>query len=181
MKQRQKQAVTVNVDILNTDLWYTGFGMTLKQLWNPSDKILLEGQLYKYKPGIDTMYITRWCQLTKNAIRVYKNQMTAKGFITKPQIALPLSVFRWVKKSKFIVPEKGKNAKLVKMLNKNQFELWYSREVLDVIMLNFLKSKIIEEENIDQEEHMDLGEILFSSQKGKDKDEWVRMLKKYIP
>ena len=125
MSPQNNNCIQVQMDILQTDLWFTGFGMTIKELWDPNDKVIFEGELYKYKPGIDTMYITRWCQLTKNVIRIYKNQMSAKGFSWKPILALPLKVFKWIKRSKFTVPEKGKNIKLIKILNKNQFELCY--------------------------------------------------------
>ena len=119
----QSEPIQIDTSLLQTDLWYTAFGMSLKQLCNPNDKILIEGELHKYKPGIDTMYIPRWCQLTQNAIRIYKTQMAAKGFSAKPILALPLRIFKCVKKSKFVVPEKGKNVKLIKVLNRNQFEL----------------------------------------------------------
>jgi hypothetical protein len=55
-----KSPITINFNLLQTDIWYTSFGMSVKDMCNPYDKILLEGELYKYKPGIDTMYITRW-------------------------------------------------------------------------------------------------------------------------
>jgi len=226
--QVQQNELMVDMSILETDLWYTGFGMSLRQMCDPREKIIIEGELYKYKPGIDTMYITRWCQLTKNSLRVYKNQMSAKGFSNKPLIALPLNIFKSIKKSKFFVPEKGKNWKLVKILNKNQFELWYKPEVLNLIMMNFLQSKIINdedsEENVLDDDHLDLSDklsilkgnltanetfkikatmetlnnsctwsnregewfwaekrLLFSSQRSKDKEQWTKAFKKYIP
>ena len=92
-----KEPISIDCKLLQTDLWFTAFGKTLKQMWNPHERILVEGELYKYKPGIDTMYITRWCQLTKTSLRIYKNQMAAKGFMTKPIIALPLNIFKGVK------------------------------------------------------------------------------------
>ena len=157
MSPQDNESIYINMELLQTDLWFTGFGMTIRELCDPNDKIVFEGELYKYKPGIDTMYITRWCQLTKNVIRIYKNQMAAKGFSGKPILALPLRIFKGIKKSKFVVPEKGKNIKLIKTLNKNQFELWYKKEVLDMIMLNFLQSKVIEnDENINTNNNEEL-------------------------
>lgn len=90
MTPQDNQSICVNMEILQTDIWFTGFGMTIRELCDPNDKVVFEGELYKYKPGIDTMYITRWCQLTKNVVRIYKNQMAAKGFTGKPILALPL-------------------------------------------------------------------------------------------
>lgn len=225
MRQNPKRSVDIDLNLLQTDLWFTGFGMTLKQLCNPSERILLETELFKYKPGIDTMYITRWFQLTKTSIRIYKNQMACRGFNSKPIIALPLSIFKTVKKSKFMVPEKGKNIGLIKVLNKNQFELFYKDEILNKIMVNFLHSKIIDREDEDvKDEDLDLTEklsilkgnltsnesfrinatmetlnnscawsnregewfcaekrLLFSTQRSRDKEVWIKTLKKYIP
>ena len=79
------------------------------------EKVVFEGEVLKYKPGLEKMYISRWCQMTKSSFRVYKNQMVAKGFATKPIIALPLAVFQKVIKSKFLVSEKGKKSNLSKV------------------------------------------------------------------
>ena len=144
---KEKVPIEVDFHTLQTELWFTGFGKNLKQLWNPNDKVIFEGELYKYKPGLNTMYITRWWQLTQNSFRIYKNQVAAKGFSFKPMIALPLSIFKGVKALRFNVPEKGKNLKLVKILNRNQFEIIYKDEILDQIMKNFLQSKIIERQD----------------------------------
>ena len=52
--------IQVDAHLLHTEMWYTAFGVPLRELCSDNDKIIFEGQLYKYKPGIDTMYITRW-------------------------------------------------------------------------------------------------------------------------
>lgn len=134
--------IQIDAHLLHTELWFTAFGVPLRELWNPYETILYEGELEKYKPGIDKMYITRWWQLTENTFRVYKTQMAAKGFANKPVWAIPLKILKWVKKTKFQVTEnKGKNAKLTKELNKNQFELVYKKDVLNAMMFNFLNSR----------------------------------------
>ncbi|CAI2360884.1 unnamed protein product [Moneuplotes crassus] len=147
--QKEKGPFKVDLSVLQTEHWYTSFGKTLKQLCNPHERILIEGELHKYKPGIDKMYIPRWCQLTKTSFRVYKNQVSAKGFNSKPLIALPLEIFKGVKKARFSVPEKGKHLKFIKSLKKNQFEILYRDDILDLIMKNFLHSKINERRDED--------------------------------
>ncbi|CAI2361468.1 unnamed protein product [Moneuplotes crassus] len=145
--QKEKEPININILLLQTERWFTGFGMTLSQLCNPHEKILIEGELYKYKPGIDKMYIARWCQLTKTSFRVYKNQVSAKGFGSKPILALPLEIFKGVKKAKFHIPNKGKDKKSTKISSKNQFEILYRDDILDAIMKNFLHSKINERQD----------------------------------
>ena len=109
----------------------------------------MEGELYRYKPGIDKVYITRWCQLTAKVFRVYKNQMAAKGFNDKPIIAIPLYAIENVKKSKFKVSKSSKLDKDNKILSQNQFEFTYKDDILNEIMMEFLESKgmLSEEEN----------------------------------
>lgn len=67
--------------------------------------------------------------------------MSAKGFNTKPIVAIPLYVISEVKKSKFKAPVKGKVIKDTLILNQNQFEFVYKEEILNEIMLEFLESK----------------------------------------
>jgi hypothetical protein len=98
-------------------------------------------------------------RLPRMQLEFINNQMSAKGFNSKPIIALPLYVFKGVKKSKFTIPDKGKNTKLIKVLNRNQFELLYKEEILDVIMRNFLKEKIINDDT-QETEQIDLDEKL---------------------
>lgn len=98
--------------LFSTDLWFTGLGMTLQELCDPKDPVILQGELYRYKPGLDRVYISRWCQLTSKVFRVYRNQMAAKGFPDKPILALPLYTIKGVKRSKFKVATQGKNEKV---------------------------------------------------------------------
>ena len=65
------------LSLLNS-AWYLCFGIPNHILCDPDDKIMLEGHLMKYKPGVDNVYISRWCQLTRMGIfRVYKDQISS--------------------------------------------------------------------------------------------------------
>jgi len=75
--------------------------------------------------------------------------MSAKGFRSKPIIAIPLYVIENVKKSKFRVPKSSKVHKDTRVLAQNQFEFSYKDEILNEIMLEFLESKGM----IDNEEY----------------------------
>jgi len=79
--------------------------------------------------------------LTTKVFRVYKNQMSAKGFLNKPILAIPLYVIENVKKSKFKVPKSSKLVKDSRVLKQNQFEIVYKDEILSEILMEFLESK----------------------------------------
>jgi hypothetical protein len=127
--------------LFGTDLWYTGLGMNIHELCDSKDKIIKEGELYRYKPGLDRVYFPRWCQLTTKVFRVYKNQMVAKGFKNKPILAIPLYVITNVKKSKFKASKSSRVNTDTKTLGQNQFEFKYKSQILDEIMMEFLESK----------------------------------------
>ncbi|CAI2366415.1 unnamed protein product [Moneuplotes crassus] len=133
-------------NFFGTDLWFTWLGMSLAQLCDPKDPIVKEGKLYRYKPGLNDTYITRWCQITKKVFRVYKNQMCAKGFGAKPILAIPLYALKNVKKSKFKTPKNSKMSSDSQKICQNQFELTYKDEILTEIMMEFLESKCLDED-----------------------------------
>ena len=75
--------------------------------------------------------------------------MSAKGFRNKPIVAIPLYVIDNVRRSKFKVQKSSKTNKDARILSQNQFAFTYKDEILNEIMLEFLESKGI----IDNEEY----------------------------
>lgn len=118
----KEEVVKIQRFLFGTDLWFTGLGMGIAELCDPSDEVLMEGELYRYKPGLDQVYIPRWCQLTSKVFRVYRNQMAAKGFAAKPVLAVPLYVIENVRKSKFKAHKNSKVDAEFRILRQNQFE-----------------------------------------------------------
>ncbi|CAI2367199.1 unnamed protein product [Moneuplotes crassus] len=143
---KAEKEVKIHRDLFATDLWFTGLGMNIFELCDPNQAIIKEGELYRYKPGLHKTYITRWCQLTTKVFRVYKNQMSAKGFGSKPIVAIPLYVIKNVRKCRFKIPNSSKKNYDSELLGQNQFELNYKDEIITEIMKEFLKSKSIPEE-----------------------------------
>ena len=140
--EKETKVIHLQKSLFGTDLWFTGLGMSINELWDPKDPILLEGELYRYKPGLELNYISRWWQITTKVFRVYKNKMSAKGFIDKPIIVLPLYVISEVKRIKFKAPStKSKSYKDTKILGQNQFEFIYKESIINEIMFEFLESK----------------------------------------
>ena len=74
-EEEEEKPIQIQRYLFGTDLWFTGLGMGINELCDPKDEIIKEGELYRYKPGLDRVYISRWCQLTTKVFRVYKNQM----------------------------------------------------------------------------------------------------------
>ena len=52
--------------------------------------LVVEGELEKYRPGLDQKFTTRWCRLTNEGFAYYKNQWAAACF-KKPLNFIPLS------------------------------------------------------------------------------------------
>lgn len=56
---------------------------------NPDD-ILYEGEVWKYKPGLNTTYMTRWAQVTKREFKYYKDRYHSSQWLSKPLVVLSL-------------------------------------------------------------------------------------------
>ena len=56
----------------------------------PTGLISLEGTLLKYKPGLSTNFVPRWCQLTSTEFRYYKNQWHARVWVHRPLFSISL-------------------------------------------------------------------------------------------
>ena len=52
------------------------------------DERILEGELLKYKPGLNFNHIKRWVQLTKDEIRYHKTRWDADCWDTKPLFSI---------------------------------------------------------------------------------------------
>ena len=88
-----------NTSTHNLNLWYLWFGVPLNELLDPIDKILCEGKIFKYKPGLSNVYSERWMQMTENGvIRIYKDQIQSIYYPNNPLAAIPMSVIEGVKK-----------------------------------------------------------------------------------
>jgi hypothetical protein len=62
------------------------------------EDVLIEGEIFKVKPGSTKQSTSRWAQLTCSEFRYYKNQWNAHCWLNKPLLALALTEVREVKK-----------------------------------------------------------------------------------
>ena len=65
---------------------------------DPDEDVLYEGELCKFKPGMEKNFITRWLQLSTRSFRYYKNHYHSVCYLTRPISAIPLNAILKVQK-----------------------------------------------------------------------------------
>lgn len=63
---------------------------------DPHDTTLSEGELHRFKPGMESNFISRWFQLSTRSLRYYKNQIHAITYLTRPIASIPLQAIAGV-------------------------------------------------------------------------------------
>ena len=58
---------------------------------DPDEEIIREGEIVKFKPGIEKNFISRWIQLSTRSFRYYKNHYHSICYLTRPISAIPLN------------------------------------------------------------------------------------------
>lgn len=89
------------------------------KLEDDPNSILFEGELLKYRPGMSSEYIPRWCRLTYDGFAYYKNQWSATCSNKTPLAYIPLLQIREVS----TVNRPGK-----KLQNLAEFEIFLMQE-----------------------------------------------------
>ena len=56
--EKETKVINVQKSLFGSDLWFTGLGMSINELRYSKDPILLKGELYRYKPGLELNYIS---------------------------------------------------------------------------------------------------------------------------
>jgi len=69
----------------------------------------------KYKPGLNHMYMSRWCMVTKTHFLYYAEGLPYASYLGQPLAAIPLSEIASVKRVCVDVPER--NEKLAALKN----------------------------------------------------------------
>lgn len=73
-------------------------GGTYEIVIDPDEEVMFEGELSKFKPGIEKNFITRWLQVSTRSFRYYKNHYHSVCYLTRPISAIPLNAIQSVKK-----------------------------------------------------------------------------------
>ena len=61
--------------------------------------IVMEGEIYKYKPGLVAHYISRWGVVTHSAFRYYKSRWSAHTWLSKPLGIIPFHRLKSTRRS----------------------------------------------------------------------------------
>ncbi|CDW87864.1 UNKNOWN [Stylonychia lemnae] len=60
-----------------------------KKDFGRNDPIVQQGEIYRFKPGIENNFISRWVQVSNNAFRYFRNQYQSFG-LNKPIVSIPI-------------------------------------------------------------------------------------------
>jgi hypothetical protein len=50
---------------------------------------LCEGELFRFKPGMEINFISRWVQISGRAFRYYRNQIQSFAGLSRPIVSIP--------------------------------------------------------------------------------------------
>ncbi len=106
---------------------------TMEYLFNnfgsKENPLIFEGDIYRFKPGIQNNFIKRWFQVSTHAFRYFKSYFSSHG-ASKPLLAIPNSAiceirpFTDLNKEAFLVGRRKKGEDgLEKRLLDNMFEV----------------------------------------------------------
>jgi len=68
-KSLERKRVAKKTGVIDPSLFFFG----------EDDPIVLEGDIYRFKPGLEHNFISRWIQVSKRAFRYFKNQIASLG------------------------------------------------------------------------------------------------------
>jgi hypothetical protein len=60
----------------------------------------------KYKPGLKTMYMSRWCQVTKAHFLYYAEGVPYASYLGRPLAVIPIDAIESVRRVFVEVPER---------------------------------------------------------------------------
>lgn len=102
-------------------------------LIDPTDPILFEGEIQKYKPGFKATFIDRWVQVTSKAFRYFVSKPGKDNPVIKPLLAIPIVAFQNVSRVNYDLPIKKKD-KQNKELAKHTFEFFLKEDFIDFFL-----------------------------------------------
>ena len=95
-----------------------------------------EGELHRFKPGMEFNFIPRWLQLSTRSLRYYKNQIHAVTFLTRPIVSIPLQAIHSVRPYQLKNPDYKKRQRA---LYDHMFELTLRQDYEDLYFFRELE------------------------------------------
>ena len=102
-------------------------------LIDPTDPILFEGEIQKYKPGFKAQFINRWVQVTSKAFRYFVSKPGRDNPVIRPLLAIPICAIKSVNRVNYELPIQNKDKKS-KEIARHQFELFLEEDFLDYFL-----------------------------------------------
>ena len=106
---------------------------------DPEEEILVEGDLVKFKPGIESNFIHRWLQLSTRSFRYYKNHYHSICYLTRPISALPLVAVEKVRVFKIQAEQSNYIRKKEQHLYEYMFEVVLKQDYEDIYFFRELE------------------------------------------
>ena len=94
---------------------------------------MFQGELQKYKPGFNGVFIDRWVQVTRTSVRYFSNKPGSQLAAGKPLMAFPFNAIKSIERVGFDVQLK-KTDKKGQDLQKNMFEIFLKEDFLDIFL-----------------------------------------------
>ncbi|KAL4470172.1 hypothetical protein ABPG72_009097 [Tetrahymena utriculariae] len=106
-------------------------------------KILFQGELQKYKPGLNYNFISRFITLNLESIKYYKDRVHSKCYEDKPLQVIPIASIQSVSKVQFQVPLLPKE----KQRQKNNLQKLYPDNLSKNVVVYYFEITLDNNEN----------------------------------
>lgn len=84
-------------------------------LIDPTDPILFEGEVQKYKPGFKGCFIDRWVQVTAKAFRYFVSKPSKDNTVIRPLLAIPIAAIKSCNHVNYDLPIMKKDVKAMEL------------------------------------------------------------------
>jgi hypothetical protein len=98
------------------------------------DEVLFQGEIGKYKAGLNPAFFNRWVQVTDKALKYFKGRCNAITCCNKPLMAIPIKAIKRVERVNFDLPfSKREKDKYAPYLDQ-QFEIFLKDDFIDIYL-----------------------------------------------
>ncbi len=121
---------------------------------DPDDEILFQGELVKFKPGYNAIFLTRWVQVTEKAFRIYKNRGNAITFGKKPLLAVPVAAFKKIDRTHMDLPVTERDKPRYEVFIENLFEIYLKEDFIELFVSPQFDSRQGEKQQQSPQQHL---------------------------
>jgi len=96
------------------------------------DKVLFEGEILKYKLGMNLTYIKRWGQITRREFKYYKDRVHSSQWLAKPLGSIALNSIARISKVDIKIGNKDRRTELLLGKSYYQFEIFPKTQIINL-------------------------------------------------